>query len=120
MSIASSITVTVTQTGDIVADYSKEAVPNTNSPGAISNLVLASGTNTITCPSTTAFQVRAALIKPPSDNTATITLKIVDGDTGWPLNEVNPTLLTFSTTSPLASFKLVASTTINAVEVIWS
>ena len=120
MSITSNITVTITQTGDIEANYSSEAVPNTAASGAISNLVLTSGTNTVTCPSTTVFQVRAALIKPPDDNTATITLKGVSGDTGILINPVNPTLLTFDTTATTTSFVLVASTTINAVQVIWS
>lgn len=120
MSVTSNITVTITQSGDADNIYPAVAQPNTNAPTAISNVVLTNGTTTITCPSTTVYQVRAALIEPPTSNTNAITLKGASGDTGFPINRVNPTLITFDTTSTPVSFFLVASTTINNVKITWS
>lgn len=119
MSVTSNITVTVTHTGDDDNSYSPTALPNTNAPTAISNVALTAGTNTITTPSTTVFQVRAAIIVPPTDNAGTLTLKGASGDTGISISGINPTLLTFSTTAPSSSFLLVASTATN-ISVIWS
>ena len=119
MSVTSNITVTITQTGDADNIYSEPAQPNTNAPTAISNVALTAGTTTITCPSTTVYQARAALIVPPTNNAGTITLNGASGDTGIALNGVNPTLVTFSTTAPPSSFLLVASTTTN-IQIFWS
>lgn len=119
MSVTSNITATITQSGDAVQSISAEALPNTNAPTAISNIALTNGTTTITCPSTTVFQVRAALIVPPTNNAGTITLKGASGDTGIAISGINPTMLTFSTTATPSSFLLVASTTTN-IQVFWS
>jgi len=76
---------------------------------------LGSGANTITVP---AGVVGGVVIKPPSGNTQTLTLKGVTGDTGVPVSKVNGTMLAFDT-SPPASFVLTAGGAIANVELYW-
>jgi hypothetical protein len=84
-------------------------IPNASNNYAETAVTLASGANTITVPSWAV----GCLITPPTNNTQTITLKGVTGDTGVAISETAPTLLSFTT--PPASFVLTAGGATSAV-----
>lgn len=77
--------------------------------GQIQELVLQSGANTITVP--TAPAPKGMLIVLPSDNSATVTLKGVSGDTGLVLSDTGWCFIPFKSGSVPASFVLNSSAT---------
>lgn len=90
--------------------------PFTLTPNASGNYVqteitLASGANTITVPSWAAM----VIIVPPSNNTQTLTLKGVTGDTGVPISETAPTLLSFTAATIPANFVITAGGATSAI-----
>jgi len=77
--------------------------------GQIQELVLQSGANTITVPSTPA--PTGVVIQLPSANTAVTTLKGVTGDTGIALGKTGFFMLCFDPTAVPASFVLTSAST---------
>jgi len=77
--------------------------------GQIQELVLQSGANTITVPSTPA--PTGVVIQLPSTNTAVTTLKGVTGDTGIALGKTGFFMLCFDPTAVPASFVLTSAST---------
>lgn len=69
---------TLVYTGDVAGTQVLDAAANAASPGQMQIIALSSGANTITPPTGT----QGVVIKPPSGNTVTLTLKGVTGDTG--------------------------------------
>lgn len=119
MSTTAVRTIVATLTGDQQDSWPLVSGQNTNSPAAISQLTLASGTNTIPLP-TGGATVVAAMIQPPVGNTAAITLKGSTTDTGILIHKTDPTVITFdsSTTAP-TSIYLVAGTTVTGLRIFW-
>ena len=72
--------------------------------GVTTEVVLASGPNTITVPTNAA----GCVITLPSTNTQAVTLKGVTGDTGIVIDKTSSHLLTFESTPP-ASFCLTSA-----------
>lgn len=72
---------------------------------------LSSGANTITIPTGTSL----VAIIPPTDNTATITIKGISGDTGYAISPTKPTVLAASG----SSLVLTASAAIAACKVLF-
>ena len=116
MAVTSNVSVGVVFTGDINYNQSFSAAANAAAPGNVETKTLASGNNTITPPAggTTPVQV---LIIPPAGNTATLTLKGVNGDTGVVLHKTNPSLISLN--SPTATFVITTSAIITGVKFIW-
>lgn len=77
--------------------------------GQVQQVVLQSGSNTITIP--TAPAPSGCIIKLPSDNTAVTTLKGVGGDTGIAIGKVTTTVLHWDSTAVPASFVLSSAST---------
>jgi len=113
MSVTSNRSVLITFTGDV--EYSQEFTAPTNASGSAQNMLvdLSSGANTITVP-TGAVGVT---IIPPSDNTETMLLKKVTGDTGINLALTAPCSLSLDT---VTSFVITAGDTITGVRFIFS
>lgn len=72
--------------------------------GQVQQVVLASGTNTITVPATPA--PNGCIIVLPSTNTAVVTLKGVAGDTGIAIGKTTTSVLNWDPTAVPASFVL--------------
>ena len=72
--------VTIVYSGDVDGTQEINAASNADSPAAVEIVTLASGSNTITVP-TSGTVPTAVTIVPPTDNTTSITLKGVTGDT---------------------------------------
>lgn len=118
MAVNASRTVTINLTGDVIAEKIFAAADNSVSPGSITIHALTTGNNTITVPSVTGFTVKAATIIPPSDNTQTITLKGVNGDTGVAISPSDPTSIGFGTAP--ANFVLSVGGNINGLRILWN
>lgn len=88
------------------------AITSAAAVGEMNLVTLASGANTIALET----DVTVVLVIPPSDNTETITLKGVAGDTGIALNVNKPFM--FCPDSGAADFVLTAGAEITGVE-IW-
>ena len=78
--------------------------PSAAANGSTTKVVLASGANTITVPTTPA--PTGCLITLPATNTQVTTLKGVAGDTGIAIGKTSSFLLTWDPTAPPASFVL--------------
>lgn len=113
MSVTSNRSVTITQTGDV--EYTQEFSAPVNSAGSGQNQLvnLSSGANTITVPTGAV----AVTIIPPDNNSQTITLKGVTGDTGIALALTAPCSLSLSS---VGTFVLTAGGTITGVRLIYS
>lgn len=72
--------------------------------GQVQQVILASGANTITIPTTPA--PTGCVIQLNSANTAIVTLKGVAGDTGIAIGKIGQTMLTWDATALPASFVL--------------
>ena len=115
MAATSSGSISVVVSGDKTLQESFDFASNAAADGGETTHVLSSGANTITVP--TAFTVKGCIIRPPSGNTQTITLKGVTGDTGISLHLTDPQLLRFGTAP--ASFVLTAGGTITGLRILW-
>lgn len=82
---------------------------STDANSQIQQIVLQSGANTITIPTTPAPS--GCIIKLPSDNTAVTTLKGVSGDTGIAIGKVTTTVLHWDSAAVPASFVLNSAST---------
>ena len=116
MPITSSRTTTITFTGDVLGTQYISAASNTDSPGEMRLITLASGDNTITLP--TNVVVRAITVTPPSANTTAITLKGVAGDTGTRVHNTDPFTLSFNST--VTTFVINAGAEITDVRVVYT
>ena len=81
--------------------------------GTVTDVVLASGANTVTVPTGAA----GCLIIPPSANTVALTLKGVGADTGVAISPSAPCLLTFPATPPANFVINAASATSGSTEI---
>ncbi len=77
--------------------------------GQVQEIVLQSGANTITVPSTPA--TTGCIIVLPSSNTSLTTLKGISGDTGVSIGKVGFTVLTWDSANAPASFVLNSAAT---------
>ena len=118
MSITSSRTVQVQFSGDITTEIIQSALDNSASFGITELVALAMGANTVAAPVVSGLVITGLLIRPPSGNTALITLKGVAGDTGFPLHLTDPVSLALDTT--FVSLVLNAATAIAGVQLIWT
>lgn len=85
------------------------SLTSSDANGQVQQIVLQSGANTITVPSTPA--PNGCIIVLPSTNTAVTTLKGVSGDTGIALGKVTKHVLTWDPTAVPASFVLSSAAT---------
>ena len=109
--------VVIVYSGDVDGEQIINAADNASSPAAVELKTLASGLNTITVP--TAGQVPTAVtIVPPTDNTTSITLKGVTGDTGVRIHNTDPT--TIALHSGVTTFVLTTGAEITGVRLYWS
>ncbi len=109
--------ITITYSGDVDGEQAIDASDNADSPAAVELKTLASGANTITVP-TAGTVPTAVTIVPPGDNTTSITLKGVTGDTGFRIHNTDPTSIALH--SGVTSFCLTAGAEIIGVRVYWS
>lgn len=109
--------VTITYSGDVDGEQEINAAANASSPAVLELKTLAAGANTITVP--TAGKVPTAVtIVPPADNTQSVTLKGVTGDTGVRLHDTDPTSIALD--DGVVSFCLTAGAEIVGVRLYWS
>lgn len=118
MAVASTRTIQIAFSGDVTANLIKSAIENPVSPGIITFMDLASGPNTVTAPPIADAIPTALTIVPPTVNTVLITLKGVSGDTGIPLNLVDPTTIALNTT--FVSLVLDAADDAGGFQLIWN
>lgn len=109
--------VTITYSGEVEGEQELNAADNTDSPAAVEVKTLASGLNTITVP-TAGTVPTAVTIVPPADNTTSITLKGVTGDTGVRIHNTDPT--TIALDSSVTTFVLTTGAQIIGVRLYWS
>lgn len=118
MSNTSSRNVQIEFSGDVSTNIIQSALDNPVSPAALELVSLSSGNNTITAPVVSGIIVTGLTIIPPAGNVNLITLKGVNGDTGIPLNLVDPTTIALDST--FVSLVLNAADAIVGVRLIWS
>lgn len=117
MSATARRSVTITYSGDVDGEQELLAADNASSPAMVELKTLSSGANTITVPGSGSTPT-AVTIVPPTDNTTSITLKGVTGDTGVRIHDTDPT--TIALHSGVASFVLTAAAGITGVRLYWS
>ena len=109
--------VTIIYSGDVDGEQEINAADNSDSPAVVELKTLAIGANTITVP--TAGDVPTAVtIVPPADNTTSITLKGVTGDTGVRIHDTDPTSIALD--DSVTTFCLTAAAEIIGVRLYWS
>lgn len=113
MSAKSRRKTTITYSNDVEGEQELDAADNTASPAQVQIVALAIGANTITAPT----GATCCTIVKPTDNTASLTLKGVTGDTGVRLHNTDPDSV--SVHSSTASFVLT-SAAIVTVRLFWS
>ena len=113
MAVTSNRSVLITFTGDV--EYSQTFTADTNSSGSGQNQLinLSTGANTITVPA----DCVGVTIIPPANNTQTMLLKKVTGDTGINLALTAPCSLSLDTVS---TFVITAGGSITGVRFIYS
>jgi len=116
--VTSTRAIVITLSDDYIGNLSLEAAANEDSPGAISIYSLVSGANTITVP-TGGSSPKGATIVPPAENTVTLTLKGVSGDTGILLSPTDPTSIAFGA-SPPVSFVITTNGVLDGLRIIWT
>lgn len=107
----------ITYSGDVDGEQQLDAADNADSPAMVELKTLAIGANTITVP-TAGTVPTAVTIVPPTDNTTSLTLKGVTGDTGVRLHDTDPT--TIALDDSVTSFCLTAAAEIIGVRLYWS
>jgi hypothetical protein len=115
MAVTSSVTVQVTLSGDVAMQQPFSALDNPTSPGQIDIITLNIGNNPITPPSVVPSGL---MIIPPAGNLTIITLKGINGDTGFPLNVVNPSYIPLDLT--FTGLVLSVSANVVGVRLIWT
>lgn len=109
--------INITYTIDTIGQEAIPAASNAASPGSVTMHTLASGANTITAP-TGGSVLAGATIVPPANNTQTLTLKGVTGDTGVLLHKTDPTSIALD--SSVTTFCLTAGNTITGLKIYWT
>jgi hypothetical protein len=111
MAAQASVSLTGTITGTPVGNQVIGPLTATSAAacGQIQELVLQSGANTITCPTTPAPS--GVIIKLPDANTAVTTLKGITGDTGYAMGKTGWACLPMDPAAPVASFVLNSAST---------
>jgi hypothetical protein len=117
VAVSSTRTISLGYTGDVVGDESLSAELNTDSPGQIQIVTLASGNNTITVPTGGTTPVACSIFK-PSDNTTAITHKGVNGDTGMRLHDTDPDSISID--DSVTTFVLHAAAEVIGVRLYWT
>lgn len=118
MAVASTRTIQISFSGDVTANLIKSAIENPVSPGVITFMDLSSGPNTVIAPSIADVIPTALTIIPPSANTILVILKGVSGDTGIPLNLIDPT--TIAIDESFVSLVLDAADDAGGFQLIWN
>lgn len=113
MAVTSNRSIVIALSGGIEYTQEFEAPVNSSGSGQNQLITLSSGANTITVPSGAV----AVTIIPPDNNSQTITLKGITGDTGIALALTAPCSLSLSSVS---TFVLTAGGTITGVRFIYS
>jgi hypothetical protein len=108
---------TITYSGAVDGKQEIDAATNASSPASVELVTLASGANTITVP-TAGMIPTAVTIVPPTDNTTSIILKGVTGDTGVRIHDTDPT--TIALDDSVTTFCLTAGAEIVGVRLYWS
>jgi hypothetical protein len=116
MATSSTRTISIGYTGDVIGDESLSAELNTDSPGQIQIVTLASGNNTITVPTGGTTPTACAITK-PSGNTTAITHKGVNGDTGMRLHDTDPDSISLD--DSVTTFVLNAAAEIAGLRLFW-
>lgn len=86
---------------------------NDTSPAYVQQTSLSSGNNTVSKPASAG----GVVIIPPENNTAVLTLKGVNGDTGVALHATGPTMLTLK--ASVTTFVLNASAAVTDIKFVW-
>lgn len=118
MAVTSIRRISVDYSVDITDNFLLTTASNAASPASITIHTLVLGANTITLPTGGSTVVGATII-PPAENTQTLTLKGITGDTGIVLHKTDPISISFDT-SPPVSFILTAGGTITGLKIIWT
>lgn len=113
MSATASRTTTIVYSGDVAGTQEIAAADNDSSPAVVDIAALTTGANTITVKT----GATAVTIVPPSDNTASIVLKGITGDTGVGLLRTDPT--TIALDPGTASFVLTVGADVT-VRLFWT
>jgi len=113
MSVTSNRKITIAFTGDVEYTQEFDAPVNSAGSGQIQVINLASGANTITVPTGAV----AVTIIPPDNNSETLTLKGLTGDTGIALALTAPCSLSLA---GVTTFVLTAGGTVTGVRFIYS
>jgi hypothetical protein len=108
--------ITIAFSGDINGTQEFDAEDNSSSPATTGPLSLTTGANTIIVPTGGAAPTCCTIVK-PSDNTATITLKGISGDTGVKLHPTDPDSISIA--SDVTQFVLTVSADVN-LRFVWS
>lgn len=85
------------------------SISSSNASPIVQTVVLQSGANTITPPTSPATS--GCVIQLPSDNTALVTLKGVTGDTGVAIGKTTTTVLNWEASTAPTSFCLTSAAT---------
>jgi hypothetical protein len=117
MAITAQRTVTIVYSGGINSVLPFSAAENADSPGVIDVRTLTLGNNVITPPSS-GVTPKAVTIIQPSGNTAVLTLKGTNADTGVALHTTDPTTIALNSTTSV--IVLSASTTVEEVTLVWT
>lgn len=118
MAVASRRSIQVEFSGDVTAEIIKSAAENIVSPGMEVIQTLAAGNNTITVPVVVGIVVTGLTIYPPAANTSIMTLKGVNGDTGFPIHLTDP--ISISLHSTFTSLVINVVTEIVGLRLVWS
>jgi hypothetical protein len=117
MSATAKRSTTITYSGDVGGTQELDAADNTDSPAQVQIVTLAIGANTITVPGGGTTPTCCTIVK-PSDNTTSITLKGVTGDTGIRLHDTDPDSISID--DSVTTFVLTAAAEIIGVRLYWS
>ena len=95
MATLSTVTLGVSKTGGIITDSG--TITHTNTDAPVNHTTQTFAANTFAAVAFPALigsaTIKGVIIKPPSSNTGTITLKGVTGDTGFPIHKTEETYI---------------------------
>lgn len=117
MAIQGQVTINVTLTGDVDFADTFSTAKNLVSPGQIEVQDLSSGNNTVTVATAGGSTAVGVVILPPAANTIVLTLKGVNGDTGFVIHPTDPTYIGLG--SAVANFVISAGSAITGVRFIF-
>lgn len=115
--VISNRTTTIVYAGGVVGSESISATQNSNSPGNIQIITLASGFNSIAVPGGGTLPT-AVIIIPPAGNSTQITLKGITGDTGIILHPTDHSVIALN--SAQTTIGLTAAAQIVGLTLMWT